>query len=171
MNFDTTLMDLANKNAEKAKEEKQVTVHLQNINQRTHKKKEKFNVKRIQKFVIAVGIVGLTSGITYSAVEQRKPINQLERELDIHSYNAYNFDTGEKIEPTLDHDCAIGGPEEGSIGERVIKYANENGITYDELIKAVNEKGTSIMDPMDIKVNSDGTFEYVVPEETLGFSK
>ena len=117
--------------------------------------------------VLAIGVIGVIAG---SAVYYNQPINKLKRELQIHEYR-YESPDGGLVDPKTPHGCELGGPEEGTIGERVVRYANENDISYRKLVDLVDKEGSQIMDSSCIQVNPDGTFEYVVPEITEGKTK
>ena len=125
--------------------------------QDTVKRKKKFKLRKEIKGALLVLLI--TSPVIVSAFHENQPLATLERELKIHS-NVYDVD-GKHVYPNEDHGCAIGGPSEGSIGERVTKYASENHISTGDLYKLVEEHGMSILEPNNIVVYEDGTFGYV----------
>lgn len=172
-----------------------VTGTLSNINQKTYKTKMRYAVQKnehhktkvtyisksflqrlkknpkiilsVTASVLALGTIGVVAG---SAIYENQPINKLKTELKIHE-NRYSLEGYGLVDPKDPHDCELGGPEEGTIGERVVKYANANDIPYRKLVELVDKEGSRIMDSSYIQVNTDGTFEYVVPEITEAKTK
>ena len=164
-----------------------VTGTLSNINQKTYKTKMGFAVQKnghrktkvnyisklfLQrlkknpkiKLSVTASVLALgTIGVVGSAIYENQPINKLKTELQIHE-KRYTLDGYGLVDPEDPHDCELGGREEGTIGERVVKYANANDIPYQKLVELVDKEGSQIMDSSYIQVNPDGTFEYVVPE-------
>lgn len=115
-------------------------------------KKDNERSQKIKKIVVIASLVTIASLGTVSLIKEcqfrNTPYYKLDKDLNVHNGTA-TVD-GIKINPYYEHDCVIGGPEEGSISERFQKYCEENDITlaeqeklkekYPDLLEKLNEK-------------------------------
>ncbi len=156
---------------------------LNEVNKQTEQNRNKVTISNISKEIYdrerrkklfyggltllttAAMVIGGIKLVQYS----KDPETILQRELQIHS-GTYSLD-GKHVDPNDAHDCAIGGPEEGTIAERFVRYANTNKISYPELVKEIQKYGSSILNENDIHVNPDGSYEVTVQENSYGISK
>lgn len=150
--------------ADYSKGELQSSVRMKQYSSSSVRKVKRYRFKKgvIPKTLIVLGFAGV---VGYNIAQVKDPVQVLNHELQIHSYR-YEVE-GDLLSPNTSHECAIGGPEEGSIGERITRYASEHHIPLDDLQKAVSKNGTSILDADQIVVREDGSYQYVVEEPTI----
>ena len=116
-------------------------------NQLREKQEElKKNGKKITVFS-TIGLSMIVGIITYNNSDV-KTIQTLQKEIDIHSGHGID-PNGTKISPYLSHGCHIGGPDKGTVEERIIEYCNDHNYPEDFGYIAVHKYELEFCDRMD----------------------